>query len=735
MIHPRLLWRIVGIAAVILAGLGVGYALSRWSRPEEPTPPIDPKPDPVRGDYRKRALLVGVTKYDHLPEKYHLAGPGNDVRLMRRLLLERYQFPPGGITTLSEDEGTAERRPTRDNIAREFRRLADSAREGDQIVILLAGHGDQQPERDPPDPDYPEPDGLDEIFLPADVRKGTGTPMRVPNAIIDDEMRVWLEAITSRKAYVWIVFDCCHSGSMTRGSEVVRELPPGTLVPTEELDRARQRAEQRRTPASTVRGMAEAKDAPFVPRASSDYLVAVYACRSHEQTPEGPQPPGSPDAQVHGLLTYNLADILTKSAGSRAPLTYRELVQRLQVRYAARREGAPTPLVEGKGQDRVVLGTGQPLRPRLLLTHEGNLRKVNAGDLEGLTPGSVLAVYSPAGTAEEPRLLGHAQVQTVGPFDAIVKPCAYEGKAAAADFPTLSTCRPVFIDYGLRRLRLAIEVPERPADGERVRTALARLCRSQGRAGGAGCRSAPGGMVAPRRSGQAATGGSIRQSTAAGPREPRCARPAWGHAPCFSRSTARNLVAVAGRFEEQRYRGRPAVDVEVEVLRHKDAKSRGEVWPRPAGGWVFRPGDLVSFRVHNKSASQAVDVTLLIVHPDLRIYPYYPNESDAPKSVQAGASFDTPPPPGEISGDPPFGPEVLIAIVTTAKNPPADFRALAQDGLQRAAAADRSGDLRSPLGELLTSALFGGGTRGLPQAVADQYAIRILTWRTEPKEC
>src|SRR5262249_22119678 len=158
----------------------------------------------------------------------------------------------------------------------------------------------------------------------------------------------------------------------------------------------------------------------------------------------------SPDARYHGLLTYSVVDILTRSA-SKAPLTYRELAQRLQVRYAARPRGAPTPLVEGKGQDRVVLGTEQPARPRLLLSRDKGGYQVDAGDLYGLTTGSVLAVYSPVGTAEQPALLGHVRVRAVQPFEATVEPCAYETSPRVLDLPPLSACQLVSIDYGLRR--------------------------------------------------------------------------------------------------------------------------------------------------------------------------------------------------------------------------------------------------------------------------------------------
>jgi hypothetical protein len=303
----RLLAIAAGIVVIILAGIGFGYGGARWWRTQTPLSsrenvPQDtirlaqgsaeqaqdagPELKPNGKNISKRALLVGVTKYYHLSKENQLAGPANDARLMQRLLRERYQFPEEGIVTLTEDEVTPERKPTRANVERELRRLVDQAREGDQVVILLSGHGYRQPENDPPDPQFPEPDGLDEIFLPADVSQGKGTPMRVPNAIVDNELGKWLRAITAKKAHVWIVFDCCHSGTMTRGTEVVRELPPDTLIPHDELDKARAKAAQR----AKTHGGASPPSGPFLAREPSDYLVALYACRSHETTPECPLP-------------------------------------------------------------------------------------------------------------------------------------------------------------------------------------------------------------------------------------------------------------------------------------------------------------------------------------------------------------------------------------------------------------------------------------------------------------
>jgi hypothetical protein len=197
---------------------------------------------------------------------------------------------------------------------------------------------------------------------------------------------------------------------------------------------------------------------------------------------------------------------------------------------------------------------------------------------------------------------------------------------------------------------------------------------------------------------------------------------------------ARNLVAVSSRFESERNRGASAVNVEVEVLRHKDRSAPGEVFPAPAGGRVFRPGDLISFRLHNKSPAIRVDVTLLVVGSDLEIHPFYPQPNELGQSLAPGQTLTTPPPPGEISNDPPFGLEHLVLIATPASNPPADFTALAQGGLPLARAAGPRGNLRSPLGQLLESAMFRTGSRrGLGRSVSAQHGMRVLSWRTEPR--
>ena len=58
----------------------------------------------------------------------------------------------------------------------------------------------------------------------------------VPNALMDDEIGAALDAIRDKGAFIWAVFDCCHSGTATRGAEADEserkvESPPDLGIP------------------------------------------------------------------------------------------------------------------------------------------------------------------------------------------------------------------------------------------------------------------------------------------------------------------------------------------------------------------------------------------------------------------------------------------------------------------------------------------------------------------------
>ena len=182
---------------------------------------------------QKYALLVGVTTYPNLRGR-DLAGPENDVVLIRSLLEgQRFQIPSANITSLAGFPAQQTRRPTKANILRELETLGRTVGDGDQVFILLAGHGSQQPDKGEKDDD--EPDGLDEVFLPADAANWNRDNKEVTNAVTDDELRRALEVLTRRGAFVSLVVDSCQSGTMARGYEVSRQIPIEALVPEDEI--------------------------------------------------------------------------------------------------------------------------------------------------------------------------------------------------------------------------------------------------------------------------------------------------------------------------------------------------------------------------------------------------------------------------------------------------------------------------------------------------------------------
>jgi hypothetical protein len=376
------------------------------------------------------------------------------------------------------------------------------------------------------------------------------------------------------------------------------------------------------------------------------------------------------------------------------------------------------------------------MRSDLLLTRDEHGYRVSAGDLYGLTPGSILAVESPAGAEAEPRLLGYVRIRATGPFDAAVEPCSHRGSPVVNDFAPLSSCRPVFIDYGLRRLKLALQIPDRlAASRQDLQRALQPIAEEKH------------GLVEwvkdPREADWLLRPDQHRVELveASGNHPPFLLPPPESRmlAEELRRNLqtifrARNLVAVASRSEAERFRGGAGVDVDIQVLLQKELSAPVEIMSIPSGGLVFRPGNQISFRVRNDSHGTRVDVSLLVVGTDFRIHPFYPRANELAKDLDPGETLTTP--PGEIDKRPPFGPECLVVIAVPARNPPLDFTYLAQGGvpLARDGASDRK--VRSPLQDLLETAMFQTGTRRGALRVllaADQYGLRMLTWRTEPR--
>ena len=155
----------------------------------------------------RRALLVGINDYPDPANR--LEGCVNDVFLVSSLLQES-GFKSEKIRVVLNE------RATREGILERLHWLLDEAEDGQERVLFYSGHGAQMPAYGAKE----EVDHMDECLVPYDFDWSR------EHAITDDDFF----ALYSQLPYdtrFFTIFDCCHSGGMTRdGSRKIRGITP-----------------------------------------------------------------------------------------------------------------------------------------------------------------------------------------------------------------------------------------------------------------------------------------------------------------------------------------------------------------------------------------------------------------------------------------------------------------------------------------------------------------------------
>jgi len=406
------------------------------------------------GGRNNHALLVAVTDYPELPPKAALVGPNNDAQLVREFLTTNSPVPfeAANVRVLADglEDATS---PTRDAIRTALDELAGKVANGDFVFLQFSGHGAQQPAMDP----SIEPDGLDEIFLPRDTGMWKDRTQGVPNALIDKEIRDHLQAIRDKGAFIWAVFDCCHSGTMTRAASMVDEDVSERKIDFTDLgitesDMAEAMAQGQSTSRGT--GGAEARQNALglttaEPTGAESIapggMVAFFAAQTTETTPEMLLPRGSEDANKLGLFTFTLFSKIAENPA----MTYRQLGQAILQAYSGDNRTRPTPLFEGD-LDKPVFGMTDADRiAQWAIKNDNGALEIPAGLLHRLSPGAKLAILpSPGATIDQ--TLGYVEVTAAKNLTSRVAPVAHEGLAAlaAADVPAGAYARLAELSIG-----------------------------------------------------------------------------------------------------------------------------------------------------------------------------------------------------------------------------------------------------------------------------------------------
>lgn len=236
----------------------------------------------------KYALIIGIDQYEP-PKNYkpalavgraafpNLDGCKNDGLSVKSVISSRFLFPEDHIVTLLDENAT------RKSILQAINDLLNKTKSGDIAFIYYAGHGSQV---------YnslsDEIDKKDEAIVPADAWKEGIEDIR------DKELAKLFNSILDRSVKLTVIFDCCHSASMSRGAPV-----PGTrkfrFIPGKD------------------KNIYDAKDSshptPPESRKGSSFL-ALSAARDDEPAEE--QYDDSSPSHAHGAFTAALLEAINQ---------------------------------------------------------------------------------------------------------------------------------------------------------------------------------------------------------------------------------------------------------------------------------------------------------------------------------------------------------------------------------------------------------------------------------------
>jgi hypothetical protein len=309
----------------------------------------------------RRALLVGVGNYARAPgtESENLLGPANDVEMMRRLLVERFDFPAEGILVLTEEAATHAM------VIRAFTdHLIRPARPGTEAVFYFAGHGSRA--ADQAAASSSERGSEDSTLVCWDGARSA--EQRVPD-ITDDEIHSLLAALAERTTRITVITDCCHSGGNTRGAARSRALNPAPPLRPED----RERLWPSTLPFLEDGDPRRSAETPWVHIAAADFDGAAF--EDEFKDAEGAK-------NYFGVLTWHLAESLREASPG---ATYEQIVEEAAASAAGQ-------AVHAMGEVRRVLFDAdfEPPPPGFpaLLNAAGDTLQLRAGSLHLIHPES-----------------------------------------------------------------------------------------------------------------------------------------------------------------------------------------------------------------------------------------------------------------------------------------------------------------------------------------------------------
>lgn len=462
------------------------------SMPAAPAPAPAPE---VKG--RIRAMIVGVVNYkDGIASP--MIGAFNDSVLIAETLIREgakaedvtlLLDPPTpellaarGNPRMRQTKVKPDAVGTRANILAAMKRIVDTTKPGDEVLLAFSGHGMQQNEAVAGS----EPDGLDEVFLPYDTGPANGSN-KIDNAVTDDEIGAVIDAIRAKGGNVTYLADFCHSGDSQRSGET----PDPGLPSEKKLGIKLNRKFSTVRDGNFVRDLAVETAKGKAGWGSYVGLLAVPSAQQAKQY-QAPRYADPLEQAAHGLLTvYAMANWNNPRVYS-----YRDLANRITAGIDGHK--APRPEFDGD-LDRPVMGgimktavaaqgggSWAVYKPARVFTADTKSTdpvkieklEMGAGQLQGVIEGTIigLALTSPAGD----KTILYGRVEKADAYKAILVPTAFgditaeawndvrdiDGKPLSREVRLVATIeqQPVQLDY-------RIALPAAPASPSKAQAA------------------------------------------------------------------------------------------------------------------------------------------------------------------------------------------------------------------------------------------------------------------------
>lgn len=301
----------------------------------------------------KYALLIGINDYK-ISGITPLEGAENDLRMIKKVLLDKLDFNEKNILTLTN------RQATHSGIENAFSQLAGNVGTGDFVYIHYCGHGSRVPDKN--GDEYP---GLfDQTWVPYGSRSNRMSG-KDGYDITDDEIHLWLTPIFHKTENVVFVSDSCHSGSVTRGDVLAaRSVPIDT----------------RQYPVLLIPGdnIPEKQEGIVIGAVQDDGLA--YEASFHGET--------------HGLFSWFWAHSLRRV---RRGETWGDVFNRTRV-MVSNYSDRQYPQFQGDRDKRVFDYGSERIRHRIPVSrvwNKGKKVRIEAGALSGVAVGSTFRLYTP----------------------------------------------------------------------------------------------------------------------------------------------------------------------------------------------------------------------------------------------------------------------------------------------------------------------------------------------------